>query len=129
MNQVMRANIVATILLTGCVSAPVIDYTKIDAECGRICQKNEAECNTRYAELPTVQFTHCKPELNACVKACPPPETTPIVNPDKATANSDAASSKLSIADRLKLLNELHNSGVITDKEYADKRQEILKSL
>ena len=108
----MRASAVFTVLLTGCASAPVIDYTKIDAECGRVCQKNEVECNTRYAELPTVKFTHCKPELNACVKACPPPGTTPVANPDTATANSEAASAK-PIADRLKLLNELHNSGVI----------------
>ena len=129
MKQVMRASVAVTVLLTGCAGAPVIDYTKIDAECGRICQKNEVECNTRFAEFPTVQFTHCKPELNACVKACPPPGTTPIAGPDMATANSDAASSKPSIAERLKLLNELHNSGVITEKEYSDKRQEILKSL
>ena len=129
MKQAMRASIAVAVLLTGCAGAPVIDYTKIDAECGNLCKKNETECNTRYAELPTVLFTHCKPELNACVKSCPPPSTTPVTSPDKATANSDTATSKPSIADRLKLLNELHNSGVITDKEYSDKRQEILKSL
>jgi hypothetical protein len=129
MNRVIKVSVAATVLLTGCVSAPVIDYTKIDAECGRICQKNEAECKTRYAELPTVLFTHCKPELNTCVKACPPPGTTPLTSPDTVTVNSDSATTKPSIADRLKLLNELHNSGVITDKEYSDKRQEILKSL
>lgn len=129
MKHAMRVSIAATVLLTGCVSAPVIDYTKIDAECGRICQKNETECNNRFAELPTVKFTHCKPELNACVKACPPPGTTPAPSPESEKTNADAATAKPSIADRLKLLNELHNSGVITDKEYTDKRQEILKSL
>ena len=125
----MRASAAVIVFLTGCASAPVIDYTKIDAECGRNCQKNEAECNKRFAELPTILFTHCKPELNACVNACPPPGTTPIASPAATAANSDAATSKPSIADRLKLLNELHNSGVITDKEYSDKRQEILNSL
>jgi len=129
MKQAMRASVAFAVFLTGCASAPVIDYTKIDAECGRLCQKSEAECKVRYAELPTVLFTHCKPELNACVKACPPPGTTPIASPATATPNSDATTAKPSIADRLKLLNELHNSGVITDKEYSDKRQEIINSL
>ena len=129
MKQTMRVSLAFTVLLAGCASAPVIDYTKIDAECGRICQKNEAECHARFAELLTVKFTHCKPELNACVKACRPPGTTPIASPDAAKANSDEATAIPSIADRLKLLNELHNSDVITDKEYTDKRQEILQSL
>jgi hypothetical protein len=112
-------------LLSACASASDIDFSKVDAECGKQCQTAEAECNTRFAGYPTLLYTHCKPELRECVKACPPPGTTPPAAPAKANEVVD----KTSIAARLRLLEELHKSGDITDKEYADKRQEILKSL
>ena len=125
MKRVMWVSVVSAVMLSACASEPKIDYAKVDAECGRICQKNNADCVARFSELPTLLYTHCKPELAACVKVCPPPGTTPVPSPASSTFSTDARS----IADRLKMLEELHKSGVLTDKEYADKRQEILKSL
>jgi hypothetical protein len=125
MKQIALVCAVSSVLLSACASAPDIDYSKVDEVCGKQCQTDEAECKKRFAEYPTISYTHCKPELRACVKSCPPPGTTPLVSPAKANEVTD----KTSIAARLRLLEELHKSGDITDKEYADKRQEILKSL
>jgi hypothetical protein len=125
MKQIVWVSVVSSVLLSACASTPAIDFSKVDEVCGKQCQTSEAECKTRFAEYPTILYTHCKPELTACVKACPPPGTTPAVVPVKANEPTD----KPTVAARLRLLEELHKSGDITDKEYADKRQEILKSL
>jgi len=73
--------------------------------------------------------THCKPELNKCVKACPPPGTNPPESSVSETEIANASNDKRTVSQRLHLLEELHKNGDITDKEYADKRQEIIKSL
>jgi hypothetical protein len=135
MKQVVWVSVAATLALSACAGAPPLDYSKVDAECAQKCKTSETECTSRFAEFPTLLYTHCAPEARACVKACPPPGSSPakLNTTDKPAdtlskipANSNSATS---IADRLKLLEELHKSGVITDKEYTDKRQEILKSL
>ena len=123
--------VMSTVLLSACVSPSgiesKIDYSKVDAECGRLCKKDYDECNVRFAEaeLSVIRQVHCGPEVGACIKACPPPGTTVVTSP----ANLKTTTDKPPISDRLKQLEELHKSGVITDKEYADKRQEIIKSL
>jgi hypothetical protein len=121
--------VITTALLSACASTPKSDYSILDAECVRTCKSNEAECKSRYADYPTILFAHCQPELKTCLKECPPPGTHPItavVNPASGITNS---ATKPTIAERLKLLEELHKNGVITDKEYTDKRQDILNSL
>jgi len=128
MKNLLWTSVISTALLSACAAAPTVDYSKIDAECGQACKKDEAECQKRFADLPTLRYTHCAPELKACINACPPPGSVSVKAPINPTATA-ISSEKPSIADRLKLLEELHKSGVITDKEYADKRQEILKSL
>lgn len=125
MKKILWVSVLSTVLMSGCATAPDIDYSKIDAECGKKCKSDEVECNLRFKDFPMLSFSHCKPELNSCVKACPPPGTTPVASPAKPNQTSD----KPSISSRLKLLEELHKNGDITDKEYTDKRQEILNSL
>ena len=125
MKRVIGLSVVSTLILSACASTPPIDYSKVDAECVKVCQKEETECNSLFADIPTLLYTHCKPEARACVTACPAPGAYVPVKP----ATSNATAEKSSVADRLKQLEELHKNGLITDKEYADKRQEILKSL
>ena len=125
MQKSLWLSLLSSIVLTACASAPEFDYSKIDAVCGQKCKSEEADCVKRFDGYPTLLYTHCKPEAKICVNACPPPGTTPPAQPEKANTSAE----KPSIADRLKLLEELHKNGVITDKEYADKRQEILNAI
>ena len=129
MKYLIWTSVISTVLLSACAGAPTVDYSKINVACAQDCKKDEAECQTRFADLPTLRYTHCTPELKACINACPPPGAVYEKAPANSTATAAISPDKPSIADRLKLLEELHKSGVVTDKEYADKRQEILKSL
>jgi len=75
--------------------------------------------------VPLLLSAHCGSELNACVKACPALGEAYVPPASGVKASAD----KPSVEERLKQVEDLHKRGVITDKEYADKRQEILKSL
>ncbi len=121
--------VISTVLLSACASTPTSDYSMLDAECVRTCQKNEAECKSRYADFPTILFAHCPPELKTCIKECPAPGSHPSTASVTPVPPINAPAPKPTIAERLKLLEDLHKNGVITDKEYADKRQDILNSL
>ncbi len=120
------ATAVTSILLSACVSRPIIDYSKVEQECGMQCQMNDQACASRYAGFPIILQANCNPEVEACVRACAPRSAS------KTNANSDSmtiTSGKSSVTDRLNELDTLHKNGVINDSEYAAKKQDILKSL
>ncbi|MEI7842973.1 MAG: SHOCT domain-containing protein [Gallionellaceae bacterium] len=125
MKKILWAGAIASTVLSGCVTAPKIDFATVNLECGKVCQKEELTCKAKYAEVPLLLTAHCGPELNACVKACPAPGEAYVPPTTEVKASAD----KPSVEERLKQIEDLHKRGVITDKEYADKRQEILKSL
>ena len=125
MQKTILISLISSVVLSACATAPELDYSKVDAVCGQKCKTEATDCQKRFDGYPTLLLTHCKPELRICVQACPPPGTNPPPLPAKTNISPD----KPSVTDRLKLLEELHKSGVITDKEYADKRQEIINSL
>lgn len=129
MKQIVWVSVVASVFLSACATPPTIDYTTFDAVCGRKCQSEDSACKSRFADYPLLMSTHCKPELNKCVKACPPPGTNPPESSVSETEIANASNDKRTVSQRLHLLEELHKNGDITDKEYADKRQEIIKSL
>ena len=129
MKQFIWISVVTSAFLSACATPPSIDYTAIDAVCGRKCQSEETACKSRFADFPLLMSTHCKPELDKCVKACPPPGTNPPESSVSAMEAANATTEKPTVSQRLRLLEELHKNGVITDKEYTDKRQEIIKSL
>jgi hypothetical protein len=125
MKKIIWVSLIANALLAGCAAPAKIDFSKVNEDCGKVCQKEEVVCKAKYAEVPLLLTAHCGPELQACVTACPAPGAAYVPPPVEAKASSQ----KLSIEERLKQVEDLHQRGVITDKEYADKRQEILKSL
>ncbi len=111
----------STLLLSACVTRPTMDYSKVDRACGLKCQMNDQACATRYTFFPLLLAANCNPEVEACVKACPPESAANIINESK-NVNAKAT-------ERLNELNTLHKNGVINNSEYAVKKQEILKSL
>jgi len=58
----------------------------------------------------------------------PPPVGAPVPSSVQAAANGEDRPSR-SIEDRLRELRELHRDGLITDKEYRDRRREMLEEL
>lgn len=88
---------------------------------------NDEACTSRYAAFPLMLQSNCNPQVEACVKACPPnnASTTSETNSESVATPSN----KPSVSDKLKELASLHKQGLITDSEYAAKKQEILKSM
>ncbi|MFJ2988016.1 SHOCT domain-containing protein [Collimonas sp. NPDC087041] len=122
--EISNLPVLAILFLSSCAVRPSIDYSKIEQECGMQCQMNDQACSSRYAGFPLILQANCNPEVEACVRACPPRASS------KGNSNSTSTSgSKPSVTDRLNELDALHKNGVITDSEYSTKKQEILKSL
>ena len=115
MNKVIHlANVGLIVVLTGCVSPPAIDYSKVEPQCAMKCQMNDAACTSRYSGFPLIMQAQCNPLVEACVNACP-----------LASGESRGATT----ANKLKELDTLRKEGLISDAEYQSKRQEILKSM
>jgi len=110
-----------TLLLSACVSRPIIDYSKVDQACGLKCQMNDQACASRYAAFPLLLQANCNPEVEACVKSCSPESAGNII--------TESRNAKSTVTERLNELNVLRKNGVINDNEYSVKKQEILKSL
>lgn len=107
-------------ILSGCQNTNDIDMDLPgkNAECALVCSTHYKECDNRFTMMPIRQHNDCTDAYRYCVKACPPK--------DASTANP---SDKPSVTDKLKELDSMHKSGLITDSEYAAKRQEILKGM
>lgn len=59
----------------------------------------------------------------------PPPRPLATAEPTPAAATGTPARATTNPAERLTILNELKEKGLITDEEYRDKRREILQGL
>ncbi|SPB16100.1 hypothetical protein NOV72_03299 [Caballeronia novacaledonica] len=110
-----RITIAAAItVLTGCVSAPDLDLSKVDSACSQRCSSEYSSCTTGFKLFPLVAQAHCNESLKVCAATCP--ASQPVI----ATTPS---------AQKLVELNNLYKQGLITQKEYEAKKQEILKTL
>jgi hypothetical protein len=123
MKWTILASVVASLFLSGCVSAPNIDYSKIDYDCAQKCNQNHSTCMSGFKLFPAVAEKQCKDEVEMCANSCPQKGSS------IPTAPLATTSDKASVTDRLKELDALHKSGAINDSEYSVKKQEILKSL
>jgi hypothetical protein len=121
--HLLLSSVVAA-LLSACVSAPNVDYSRVDPECGRVCQMNDASCTSRYAGMPIYLNTICNPQVEGCVKACPSAGAASVQ--PKASASKTSQSST---TDKLKELDSLYKSRAINKEEYENKRQEIIKAM
>jgi hypothetical protein len=59
----------------------------------------------------------------------PPPPATVAPPPPRTAPAPDAEAMYRNVAERLKVLQKLRDTGVITEQEYQEKRREILKAL
>jgi hypothetical protein len=118
--------VVFATLLSGCVTRPSIDYTKVDQACGLQCAMNDQACASRFAGFPLILEANCNPAVEACVKACPQISASTTNTVSDSVKNS---SGKPSVTERLNELESLRKNGMISDSEYSAKKQEILKAL
>jgi len=106
---------VFVVTVSGCASPPSSDPSKVEPSCAQQCSSNLATCSSGFKFFPVVQQSQCNDNYDVCIKGCP--------------ARTDNASDPKSTSERLKKVEELFKSGVITKDEYEAKRNEILKSI
>lgn len=120
----MRKKIIAPFVallvtvLSGCASTNDIDLSGKDSVCGQTCTTNYTSCVNVSSWFPIQQQHECADALRKCAQTCPSRSTSTATPSDKP-----------SVTDKLKELDSMHKSGLITDSEYAAKRQEILKGM
>lgn len=113
--EMKRLTIAAAIMaLTGCVSAPDLDLSKVDSACSQRCSSEYSTCTTGFKLFPLVAQAHCNESLKVCASTCP--ASQPVIATTPA-------------AQKLSELTSMYKQGLITDKEYETKKQEILKAL
>lgn len=102
------------LLLAGCASPPAVDYSKVEQQCAAKCQANDVACTSRFTGFPIMMQMQCNAAVEACVNACP-----------KVGGDTQGAP----VGNRLKELDALRRDGLISEAEYQQKRQEILKAM
>ncbi|MEZ2349451.1 SHOCT domain-containing protein [Caballeronia sp. RCC_10] len=112
MKYLVLAGLVAA--LGGCVSAPELDLTNVDHACSQRCSSEYSRCTTGFKLFPLVEQAHCNESLKVCVSTCGPSQ------PVSASASS---------SQKLTELSELYKRGLINQKEFDAKKQDILKAL
>ncbi len=94
-----------------------------DATCGQNCSAYFRICDNEMSATPIAHHNSCVDTFRYCVQACS------TKGASSATTSAATTSDKPSVTDKLKELDALHKQGLITDSEYANKRQEILKAM
>jgi hypothetical protein len=102
------------IFLTGCVTAPDLDLSRADSVCSQRCSSEYSACTTGFKLFPLVAQAHCNESLKICVSSCSVPQASVGSSP---------------IAQKLVELNSLYKQGLISEKEYEAKKQDILKMM
>jgi hypothetical protein len=106
------------VLSAGCATPPSSDPSTVEASCAEKCSGHLATCSSGIRSFPVVRQKQCNDTYDMCIKGCPPRTETAATKPVPQ-----------STAERLKKLDELFKSGVITKEEYDAKRKNILDSL
>ena len=112
------------VVMSGCVTRPAIDYSKIEQSCAMQCQMNDQDCASRYAGFPLILQAECNPAVEACVHACPPINGATTINQStKSQQNSHSTTEKLNE------LNSLYKNGLINQDDYELKKKQILNEM
>ena len=108
-------------LLSACVAAPVVDFANIDSACAQQCSANHTSCMSGFKLFPLANESSCKTAMETCAKTCP--------TKSQAAASSQPKQAPASAAEKLRELDALFKSGLISNAEYEAKRQEVLKAM
>lgn len=123
MKKVILVSAIASLVLSACISAPNIDFAKIDAVCAQQCSANHSTCMSGFKLFPLVAESQCNDAMETCVKTCPTKPDPTLASQQKNTPTPR------STADKLRELNALYKNGLINQADYEAKKQEILKAM
>lgn len=113
------SSVASLLLLSGCVGAPVVDFSDKDSACAQQCSANHTSCMSGFKLFPLANEQSCKTAMETCAKTCP----------TKAEVAATAKPQSQTVSDRLKQLDQLLRDGLITKQEHETKRVEILKGV
>ena len=105
---------VVLFVLTACATPPSADPSLVEVACGQQCSVNLTNCSSGFKLFPVVQQKQCNDTYDVCIKGCP---TRTLLTPRQSTA------------ERLKVLDDLFQSGAISKEEYGAKRKQVMDSL
>ena len=111
--------LVAAVFATACATPPSSDPSAVESACAQHCSSDLATCGSGFKLFPIVQQKQCNDVYDVCIKGCPARKVE--IFPSGAVTPSTST--------RLRELDELLKSGVITKEEYDAKRKAILSSL
>jgi hypothetical protein len=114
----------AFVILLGCQSTKNIEMNLAskDASCGKSCSAYFRICDDEMSATPIAHHNGCVETFRYCVQTCPARGSLSAITPSPT-------SDKPSVTGKLKELDALHKQGLITDSEYTNKKQEILKAM
>ena len=107
----------SSFLIVSCATPLISDASKVDLNCAQQCSANLATCSSGFKLFPVIVQQQCNDNYDVCIQACPEKVSTS----DKTT--------KKNTAERLKELDDLFNTGLISKDEYDQKRTAIINSL
>lgn len=121
-------------LIAGETGAIIGSRKKVDPIQTRTNIHDETECYIKYKTddnslLEVVCKKYADIFFNALKKTIPEKEYAYVLSKQAAPANNDNIIKSDSIEDKLKTLQSLLDKGLITEKEYEDKRNEIISSI
>jgi hypothetical protein len=111
------ASLSSLLVLCGCVTAPTLDYSKIESVCAQRCSSEYSNCTAGFKLFPLVAQAQCNESLQVCVKVCP-----------EASA-SIGQKGQSTTSQKLTELNSLYKQGLISEKDFNAKKEEILKGM
>lgn len=114
MKNLSAVIIFASCSLLGCATPPQADPSKVDLACAQHCSTTLATCSSGFKFFPVVVQKQCNDNYDVCIQGCPP-------RAEQAQA--------LTPQEKIQQLKDLRDSGVLTQKEYEQKRKAIVNSI
>lgn len=115
----MRLNLiassVASLLLVGCASVSDIDTSQSNPDCVQPCAQTYSACVSKFTMFPLMVQHQCTDAYRLCIQACP-----------KLTGQQDTHNST---KERMQQLKDLRDAGILTQKEYEQKRKAVVDGL
>ncbi len=115
--KAILAGLVSILILSACAGTSDNDLSKVDSSCGQGCSKNYSECLGKFTFFPIQSQHQCTDAFRQCAQSCP------------LRSASFVTSDKPSVTEKLKELDDLLKNGLINERDYETKKQEILKSM
>ena len=101
--------------LAGCQSVTDIDVSSKSAPCAVQCQSDHGQCMSGPTMAPIDRNNLCVNAMRACIRACPAKGAVDL-----------GISNQGDVYTQLKQLQELKNSGIITQEEFDARKKRVL---